>query len=228
MTALATLVSSTIGKKVVMGVTGLIMVGWLTLHMAGNLIVFSGPEAFNHYAHFIQSGFGIEPALLWLMRAFMLAAIGLHIWAAIGLSSRNAGARPVAYQGGFKLRATNYAARFMLIGGIVLLLFIVFHLLHLTTGSLEGIVEPDDFAKKRAYRNVTLGLANPATASVYILANLALAAHLVHGVWSGFQTLGLNHPKYETLKRTLTVLFPLLISGGNILIAVAIVTGLVH
>ena len=222
MNAAATLVQSTIGKKVVMAATGILMILWLTIHMAGNMIVFAGEEQFNHYAHFIQSGFGVEPALLWIMRLGMLGAIGAHIWSAIGLTARNRSARPVGYAVARVDRATSYAARFMMLGSLVLLGFIFFHLAHLTVGTFTP-----DFDKAEAYKNLVTGLSNPLTAGFYILANMALAAHLHHGMTSGLQTLGLNHPRYNDLKARLGWAVPGLIAGGNIFIALSILAGFV-
>lgn len=228
MSAFASLTQSTIGKKVVMATTGLIMVGFVTIHMLGNTLVFMGPESFNHYAEWIQSGFGVEPALLWVFRLVMLAAIGGHIWAAVGLSARNRAARPEAYAAARRNRKTSYAAQFMLLGGIVITLFLLFHLAHLTLGVFSNdAIQAKEFVKGDAYRNLVVGLSNPLVAGLYIVANLALGAHLRHGVWSGMQTLGLNDPKYDSLKSGLGTVLPIVVAGGNIVIATAIVLGLV-
>lgn len=226
MSALTTLFQSTIGKKVLMGVTGLIMVGWLTLHMLGNLLVFMGQESFNHYAHFIQSGFGVEPGLLWFMRFVMLASIVGHIWAAIMLGKTNAMARPQGYAAPTKTRNTTYAAQFMRLGGLTLLAFLVFHLAHLTVGSFsDGPLMATTFSAHDAYANLVYGVGVPYVGAFYILANLALGAHLFHGVKSAFQTLGLNDVRWNDLKQQLTVAVPLVIAGGNILIALAAMFG---
>jgi succinate dehydrogenase / fumarate reductase cytochrome b subunit len=227
MNALATLVRSTIGQKVVMAVTGLIMVGWLTMHMAGNFLVFLGEEEFNSYAEWIQSGFGASPEFLWGMRLFMLLVIVAHVRAAVMLSARNRAARPGRYAVALKPQRTTYAARFMLLGGITIMLFLLFHLAHLTLGVMP--VDPmsgAEFIRGNAYHNVVYGLGNPLLAGIYILANLALGAHLWHGVTSGFQTLGVHHPRYNGLKNALGVLLPVLICGGNILIAIGVAVGL--
>lgn len=220
MTALTNLVSSTIGKKVLMGVTGLVMVAWLFVHMSGNLLVFAGQQHFNEYAHFIQSGFGVEPALLWVMRLVMLGAIGGHIWAAAGLVQRNRAARSTDYQGGRKNRATTYFAQFMLGGGVVVLLYLIFHLLHLTVGVWsDDVIQQASFDRTDAYKNLVVGLSNKAVGAVYIIANLALGAHLAHGVGSAFQTLGANDQRWNPVKRGLGMWLPLLIAGGNVVIA---------
>jgi succinate dehydrogenase / fumarate reductase cytochrome b subunit len=223
MNALATLVRSTVGQKVLMAVTGLMMVGWLALHTTGNLLVFEGQAAFDKYAAFIQSGFGVEPALLWALRAVMLAAIVVHVRAALTLSARNRASRPAAYAGGRKDQATSYAAHFMRGGGIVILLYLVFHLLHLTTGQAHHAFRPHE-----AFHNLVTGVSQPAVGVAYLVANLALGAHLAHGVSSAFQTLGVDHPGYNGLKFALGKAVPAYIAGGNLLIAVSILTGIVH
>lgn len=228
MSAISSLVQSTIGQKVLMAGTGLVMVGWLFLHMSGNMLVFLGPESFNHYAEFIQSGFGVEPALLWAMRAFMLASIVLHVWSAIRLTARNQAARPDRYAAGAKTRTTSYAARFMALGGMVILAYLVFHLLHLTVGSFDVDFQGTRFERGNAYKNLVIGLSNPVVTSAYIVANLALGAHLYHGVTSGFQTLGWSDPGYAGVRKALGLGVPGLIAGGNLLIAIAIVLGLVQ
>lgn len=227
MSAVGSLVQSTIGKKVAMGATGLVLVGWIFLHMAGNTLVFMGQESFNHYAAFIQSGFGVEPALLWLMRAFMLGCIGVHIWAARALTLANRAARPVAYQAPTVTRETTYAARFMLLGGLVVLAFLAFHLAHLTLGVVPESISNTVFNHKDAYANLVRGMKNPGVALFYVIANLALAAHLRHGVTSGLQTLGLNHPKYDGLKKNLGVWVPGLLLAGNLSVVFASLLGLV-
>ena len=230
MNALATLVRSTVGQKVLMAVTGLMMVGWLALHTTGNLLVFEGQAAFDKYAAFIQSGFGVEPALLWVLRAVMLAAIVVHVRAALALSARNRASRPADYAAGRKDQATSYAAHFMRGGGIVILLYLVFHILHLTTGHLHLAADAQGhpFQKHEAFHNLVSGLQLWPVCAAYLVANLTLGAHLAHGVSSAFQTLGVDHPGYNGLKFALGKAVPAYIAGGNLLIAVSILTGIVH
>ncbi len=228
MNSVTTIVHSSVGKKVLMGVTGLIMVGWLTIHMAGHLIMFSGQDAYNNYAHFIQSGFGLEPALLWGMRLFMLAAIGGHIWAAVALTQQNAAARPVAYAAGRQNRVTTYPARLMRIGGMFLLLYLIFHLAHLTAGVLSGsefAMGGKPWVKEDAYANMIHGLSNPVIGVVYLLATVALGAHLRHGVWSAFHTLGLSDPRWDAIKSGLGNLVPVAIVGGFVVVVLAAMGG---
>jgi succinate dehydrogenase / fumarate reductase cytochrome b subunit len=222
MNAVAALLSSTVGKKVLMAFTGLVMLGWLCLHTTGNLLVFAGEESFNHYAAWIQSGFGVEPALLWALRAFMLWAMGSHVWAAITLTRRNRDSRPAAYAAGRKDLATKQVAHFMALGGVTILLYLVFHILHLTVGSAHP-----DFQHGNAYRNLVIGLSNPLVCAFYLAANGFLGAHLYHGVVSGFQTLGWNHPSYDAYKSFFGKVLPAYVAGGNLLIATSVLAGLV-
>lgn len=226
MTAFTSLISSTIGKKVAMAGSGLAMVAFLFLHMSGNLLVFAGQEHFNRYAHMIQSGFNIEPALLWVMRAGLLAMVAVHIWAAQALAGRNRAARPQAYAGGRKNRITSYAAEFMLFGGLVVVAFLLFHLAHLTVGVFsDDAIQHAPFLREDAYRNLVVGLGNPIVGAFYILANLALAAHLHHGIGSAMQTLGLNDGRWNPVKAGLTRWVPLLILCGNLSVALACMFG---
>lgn len=227
MQAVTTLVQSTVGRKVVMAATGLAMLGWLFLHTLGNLQAFLGQESFNHYAEFIQSGFGVEPALLWFMRAFMLALLGLHVWAAITLRRRIAAARPVAYQGGQTWQRTKLSSRLMMVSGLVILAYLVFHLAHLTVGVFSNdAIQGAAFERHNAYKNLVVGLGNPAVAALYVVANVGLGAHLHHAVDSGFQTLGVNHPSYNGARQVLGTWLPVFVAGGNVLLAIAIVLGL--
>lgn len=186
-----TLYGTTIGKKVAMAVSGLVVVGWLLAHMLGNITIFAGREAVNKYAAILAD----NPPLLWGQRIILLIALGTHIHAAISLVSRNAGARPVAYNRRKDL-ATNYAALTMKYGGFTLLAYILYHLAHLTLG-VTGL----PFVKGDVYNNLVHGFQNPLVAGLYLVAQGALAMHLFHGIWSLTQTLGAEHPKYNALRK---------------------------
>ncbi len=224
MGAVATLTSSTVGKKVVMAVTGLIMVGFVFVHMTGNLLVFLGAEEFDHYAHWIQSGFGASPEFLWAFRLLMIAAIVAHIWAAKSLTKLNVGARPNRYAGGLQSQASGYTARFMAIGGVVILLFLLFHLAHFTT----GWVHPDgaNFNQSNAFHNLVVGFkGNYLVGGLYILANIALGMHLFHGIFSGAKTLGADPAQWNAW-RNAGIGLAVVTAGGNIIIALAGLLGL--
>ena len=208
---------ASIGKKTVMAVTGGIFVGFTLIHMLGNLQIYLGGEAINHYGQLLKSNM----AVLWGARLFLLATLSLHLTAAFQLWSLKNKARPVAYQ---KLTATKstYASRTMYVSGPILFFFIVYHLSHLTTGQTHPQYDETDI-----YRNLIFGFRQPVAFGAYLIAMTALGFHLVHGVWSAFQSLGVNHPKYTPKIRNLATVLTALIAGGNISIPVAVMFRLI-
>jgi succinate dehydrogenase / fumarate reductase, cytochrome b subunit len=224
-----TLIDTTIGKKALMAVSGIVLLGFVLAHMAGNLLVFAGPAALNGYA----DGLRTVPALLWVARAVLVGAVGAHIWAAISLTKLNRGARGTGYQVKRDL-ATTYAAKTMPIGGMVVLLFIIFHLAHLTFGvaipggiSEAPLAGPGVKSGTDVYHNVVSSFQVAWIAGIYIIAQLALAMHLYHGAWSLMQTLGLSHKRFNPLRRKLAMGFAGLIAVGNIAIPTAILAGFI-
>jgi len=217
--AAATFSASTIGKKVTMAVSGIALFGFVFAHMLGNLQIYLGRQALNAYSESLHAlGHG---AGLWVARALLLGAVLAHIWSAVTLWQRNASARKVPYKM-FAPRASSYASRTMYWSGPLLTLFIVYHLLHLTTGTVHpSYVEGD------VYRNVVTGFLQPAASAFYIVSMLALGLHLYHGVWSLLHTLGLAHPKYNTARHAAATLFAAMIVVGNISFPVAVMTGFV-
>ena len=202
---------ATIGKKTVMAITGGILVGFTLVHMAGNLQIYLGAEAINNYGHLLKSNL----AVLWGARLFLLGTLSLHLTAVFQLWSLKRKARPVAYQ---KLTPTksSYASRTMYLSGPILLFFIVYHLSHFTTGQTHP-----QFEEGEVYRNVILGFRDPIAFGAYLIAMATLGFHLTHGVWSAFQSLGVNHPKYSPKLRNLATGLTALIVGGNLSIPVA-------
>jgi succinate dehydrogenase / fumarate reductase cytochrome b subunit len=179
---------TSIGKKYAMAISGVLMVGFVIAHMIGNLKFFFGETAFDHYAHFLRT-MG-EPVIpyhyaLWGLRGALLAAVSVHIWAAYSTTVQSKRARPVPYAHADTIQA-NYASRTMRWGGIILLLFIVFHILDLTVGA----VPVRDYTSGRVYDNSVSGFQHPAVTIAYTLAMGALCLHLFHGVWSMLQTFG--------------------------------------
>ena len=207
---------STIGRKVVMAASGIVLVVYLLVHTAGNLLVFRGPQAINDYAHFLQS----SAALLWTVRIILLLALVFHVHSAWTLSRDARAARPMAYRR-LEKQASGWAARSMGWGGVLLLLFVIYHILHLTTGTVHPRFVPGE-----VYDNIIAGFRVPAVAGFYLLAMVALGLHLRHGVWSVFQTLGVSHPHLSPLRRRLAVVLAVLVSVGLAVIPLAIVLGL--
>lgn len=216
----ATFLGSSIGQKVVMAVSGLVLYGFVVGHMVGNLQIFLGREAINHYAVFLREF--LHGQGLWIARGGLLLAVGFHLWAAVVLTLSNWGARPVGYRE-WQARESTYASRTMVWSGPLLALFILYHLAHLTLG-----VAGQGFRELEVYDNVVLGFSNPFVSAFYILAMLALGLHMYHGFWSLLQTLGLSHPRWNPLRRTLSTLLAVIVVAGNISIPVAVLAGVVH
>ena len=176
------MLNSSIGLKITMALTGVILSGFVLVHMLGNLQAYQGAEALDAYGKLLRK----EPALLWTFRLVLLSAVGLHIWAFIALTRKNLQARPQAYQAR-KYKESSFASRSMIITGPLILLFIIYHILHLTTGTVHP-----DFQEGAVYHNLIVGLwgLRGIVGVIYIVAMIMLAFHLWHGVWSMFQTLG--------------------------------------
>jgi succinate dehydrogenase / fumarate reductase cytochrome b subunit len=211
---------STVGKKVVMAVTGVILVVFVIGHMIGNLQVYLGPESLNHYAELLREL--LHGSFIWIFRATLLAAVVLHVWAATATTLGSWKARPINYKKRQKYVESTYASRTMRWGGPILLIFIIYHLLHLTTGQAHG-----EFVHGDVYHNVIAGFSVWYVSAFYVFAMLALGFHLWHGIWSMLQTLGLSHPSYNGLRSAIAWFVTLLVVAGNISIPVAILTGLV-
>jgi len=212
---LTTFYHSTVGKKVIMAVTGIIFVSFVIAHLAGNLLVFRGSVALNAYSSFLKS----QAPLLWTARLVLLGSVALHILAAWQLTQRANTARPIAYLQR-QPQASTWASRTLRIGGIVLLAFIVFHLLHFTTGTLHP-----DFREEDVYRNLTSGLRVWYVAAFYLLAMAALGMHLLHGVWSSLRTLGVPVSYQTPFRRRLATGVALLIWLGFSSIPLAVLFG---
>jgi succinate dehydrogenase / fumarate reductase, cytochrome b subunit len=227
-TAVLTLWSTSIGKKAVMAITGLILVLFVIGHMAGNLKVYQGEEKFNAYAAWLREvgspAFGHEQ-ILWMARLVLLVAVALHITAAAQLTRASHAARPVPYRRRAYLEA-GYAARTMRWGGVILALFVVYHLLHLTFGVVGH--GPGQFQPLSVYRNVVNGFRVWYVSAFYVVAMVALGLHLYHGLWSMFQTLGVDDIRASGLYRGVAGVVALAVLVGNISVPVAVLAGLVR
>ncbi|WOX20723.1 succinate dehydrogenase [Streptomyces solicathayae] len=216
--------ASTIGKKTVMAVSGLIMLGYLVAHVMGNLKVFFGPEEFNAYGHWLRV-MG-APVLhhhwaLWLVRIVLLAAVVGHAVAAYQLSRRDIKARPTGYV--HRRKRASYATRTMRWGGIIVGLFIVWHVLDLTTGTVHS----GGFQEGRPYQNVVDTFSTWYGNVIYIVAMLAVGLHVRHGFWSAAQTLGVGNARRERVLKFLANGLALALTVGFVSVPVAVMTGVV-
>ena len=217
---------SSFGKKAVMAVTGVLLFGFVLFHMLGNLKLFLGPEKINGYAEGLRL-LG-EPILnhgdlLWILRVGLLAAVVLHVLSAWQLRRLNARARPKGYVKQSPQAAT-YASRSMFWGGLLIVLFVVYHLLHLTVGFDAVHAE---FIPGEVHHNMVTAFANPLVAGFYVLAVLALGFHLYHGLWSFFQSLGWTGPRLDVFRHRFAILFAVVVTVGFITVPIAILIRLV-
>jgi succinate dehydrogenase cytochrome b subunit len=219
MPKLATLLGSTIGKKVIMAVSGVILFGFVIGHMIGNLQIFLGPEAINAYGRFLREF--LHGGGIWIARGGLVVAAVAHVWAAVSLTLENWAARPVGYRRRVN-RESTYASRTMVWSGPLLALFLFFHLADLTFGGANP-----SFVEGDVYHNLIATFSRVPASAFYILAMLALGLHLYHGVWSMLQTLGLNHPSWNALRNGFAVVAAAVIVLGNISIPVAVLAGVV-
>lgn len=217
---------SAVAKKWLMAVTGIILIGFVLVHMIGNLKLYSGAGKLDHYAEWLRTiGEPILPetGMLWIFRVVLLGAVVVHVVAAAQLTAMNRRARPTRYQSPRDYAAANFASRTMRMTGVIVLLFVVFHLLDLTW----GVTDPD-FVKGAVYDNVISSFQRVPVAIVYIVANLALALHLGHGAWSMFQSLGWNSPRYNQARRAFAIGLAAVIAVGNISMPLLVVTKVVQ
>jgi succinate dehydrogenase cytochrome b subunit len=209
---------STIGKKAVMAVTGLILFGYLIAHMIGNLQIFLGRAVLNHYAESLHG----NPALLWTVRITLLVSVTLHVWASIQLTMLKRQARPIGYQKRDNVQA-SYASRTMMWSGPIILAFVIFHLLHLTTGTVHP-----NFVALDAYDNLVTGFRVIPVAIAYIVAMILVCMHLSHGIWSMFQSVGFSHPRYTPKIKTFAAVFSSILAAGFISVPIAVLAGFVR
>jgi len=218
---------SSLGKKFVMAISGFVLFGFVLGHLAGNLQVFLGPEAINRYGHFLQS----NPELIWPARLFLLLMVGLHIWAAATVTIENRAARPIAYAQ-YQPVGSGYASRTMLMSGLIIFVFVVYHILHFTvqvsylnfTG--QNFIDFTDPAKRHdIFKMMIVGFSNIWVSGFYILGMALLCLHLSHGFSSMFQSIGWKNRSYGPLLDKLSRLIALLVFIGYSSIPVAILLG---
>jgi succinate dehydrogenase / fumarate reductase cytochrome b subunit len=219
---------SAVGKKWVMAITGIILLGFVFVHMIGNLKLFLSKEEINLYGEALRDMPGPllpRTVLLWLVRIVLILGFVFHIHSAAGLTLINRRARPAGdrYQSKRDYVAADYASRTMRWTGIIVLLFLIFHLMDLTWGNANS-----DFYRGDPYNNLVYSLERVPVAIAYSLAMIALAFHLYHGTWSMFQSLGLTNPRYNALRRRFAQGFALVILVGNLSFPIAVQLGLVE
>jgi succinate dehydrogenase / fumarate reductase, cytochrome b subunit len=216
---------SAVGKKWVMALTGIMLIGFVFFHAVGNLKVYLGAEDMNHYGEFLREL--LVPLLprtvtLWLLRLGLIVAFVLHIHAAYSLTRMNQRARGGGYEQQRDWQAVDAASRSMRWTGVIFLLFLAFHLADLTWGTVNP-----DFVRGDVYRNFVATFSRPPVAVIYIVANIALGLHLFHGAWSMFQSMGVNNPRWNSWRRGFALGFAALITAMNIMFPLSVLTGVV-
>ncbi len=223
MNRLVGLFSTSIGRKLMMAVTGVLLLGFLVAHMLGNMIVFQGQDALNAYADWLTG----HP-MLWIARAHLLAFFALHTYLGVRLATENRIARPTRYQHRTRHQASTPASRYMILTGLVVLAFVAYHLAHFTFGAVDpgypALV--DDQGRHDVYGMIVHGFRQPWIVGTYVVAMLLLGTHLIHGARSLFQTLGLNHESFNVIIRVMTLGLVMLIVLGNISIPLFVYFGL--
>jgi len=217
---------SDVAKKWAMALSGIILLGYIAAHMLGNMKVYLGPDSINQYGEALRTLGGHlvpETHLLWIMRIGLTAAFAIHIHAAYVLTRRNIEARGrVRYDAPREYLAANYASRTMRYSGVIVLLFVVFHLADLTWGNANP-----DFVRGDVYNNMIASFERIPVAIAYIVANLALGLHILHGVWSLFQSIGTNNEVYNMWRRILAWGFTAVIVLGNLSFPIAVQLGII-
>ncbi|MEE8116838.1 MAG: succinate dehydrogenase cytochrome b subunit [Gemmatimonadales bacterium] len=225
MRRVVTLYRSSVGKKVIMAVTGVVWVGFVVAHMVGNLKAFQGAEKIDHYGEFLREMgapvFG-HGQLLWVLRIGLIVTIVVHVLAATQLTLMSWRARPVSYKVAPHMEL-SYASRTMRWGGVIIGLFVIYHLMHFTVGNVHPDFEPGG-----VHHNLVVGFRSWPVALVYIVAMGALAVHLYHGVWSMFQTLGINHPKYNRYRRPLAAVLAAAVFVGFVSVPIGVLAGAIQ
>lgn len=225
---------SSVGKKLLMAGSGLVLVLFAFGHMVGNLQVFLGPEALNRYAHFLQS----NKELLWIVRLVLLGCVILHIWSALRLTVENRAARPTGYEGDPVPPDASFASRTMIMSGLIIAAFVIYHLLHYTvcvqalnlTGTdFTALTEKTELGLERhdVYRMVVIGFRQPVVALFYVLAVGLLCLHLSHGIQAMFQSLGWMNHRWRPLILKLSPTLAWILFLGYVSVPLAVLLRLV-
>jgi succinate dehydrogenase / fumarate reductase cytochrome b subunit len=224
------LYSTAVGKKYVMGLTGIAMMGFVFFHMIGNLKMYQGAEAFDSYAAFLKKllyPLAPKESVLWILRGGLVTMLLLHLHAAFSLTVLNRTARPVKYQSKRDYQIATFASRSMRWSGIIVLAFLVWHLLDLTFGVTNTVGTNGEFVRADVYDNVVRSFDRIPVAIFYVVANILLGIHLFHGAWSIFQSLGWNNPRFNTWRRAFATGFAAVVVVGNVSFPIAVMAGVV-
>ena len=224
------LYSTAVGKKYVMAISGIAMMGFVLFHMIGNLKMYMGATALNHYAEFLKELlYPIAPkgVVLWILRGGLITMLFLHLHAAWSLTRLNRFARAVKYQGPRDYQVAKFASRTMRWTGIIVLSYLIWHILDLTLGVVNTTGTNGEFVKGEVYQNVLNSLNRPVVAAFYVIANILLGIHLFHGAWSIFQSLGWNNPRFNNWRRGFATAFATIVVVGNVSFPIAVIAGIV-
>lgn len=211
------------GKKTVMAITGLFLLLYVVIHLFGNLKLFFGQEDLDHYAEWLRSlGQPLLPgeSFLWIFRVVLALAFGFHVHAAATLTRWNRSSRPDAYRTAREWVVASYASRTMMMSGIIVGLFVIYHLFDLTVGTVNP-----EFEYGEVHANVVASFSRWYVSLFYVLGVTALGLHLAHGIWSAMQTLGVDSPGWERVRRTVAVVVAGAIVIGNVSMPVAVLAG---
>jgi succinate dehydrogenase / fumarate reductase cytochrome b subunit len=219
MTRVLAFLNSSIGRKAVMAVTGGVLLAFVFVHMLGNLQVYLGPTKLDEYGAALRK----FPPVLWGARLALLLAAGLHVWGALTTTLESWRARPVAYKGWRSAGgASTLSSRTMRWTGVIILAFVVYHLLHLTLGVVHT-----RFVEGAVHNNFVRGFQVAGVSAAYVAAMIALGLHMYHGAWSLFQTLGISHVRYNSLRLAFAAVVAIVVVLVNVSFPVSVLTGIV-
>jgi succinate dehydrogenase / fumarate reductase cytochrome b subunit len=224
------LYGTAVGKKYAMAISGIAMMGFVLFHMIGNLKMYQGAADLDGYAAFLKKllyPLAPKESVLWILRLGLISMLLLHLHAAWSLTQLNRKARPVKYQSSRDYQIANFASRSMRWSGIIVLAFIVWHLLDLTFGVVHPGATNGEFVREDVYANVVASFDRVPVALFYVVANILLGIHLFHGVWSIFQSLGWNNPRFNRWRRAFATGFAGVVVVGNVSFPIAVLAGIV-
>jgi succinate dehydrogenase / fumarate reductase cytochrome b subunit len=219
-TATLTLRDTTVGRKIVMAASGVILFGFSIVHMLGNMQIFVGPEAINRYHVLLYS----MPAFLWSARALLFAATIAHVVSAASLTVRNRAARPEGYRKRVHV-ASSYAARTMVYGGVLLAIYLTYHVAHMTAGATAGLGYQHDHLD--VYANLVSTYQVPWAVALNVGAAMVFGLHVYHGAWSLLQSLGINHARYNVSLRQAAMALALVVVLGFVSVPLGVFFGVV-